>query len=311
MSEQLESNPEVLLRKRRNADRTRLEKQELARLRNEKNLKTKQKNKKRFIRMETIAANTLATGREKERIKRISKLELKKAKNEVDHLPSDRDFILKITERAEEENDHEEDNEDEVDNLIREKTVYDGKDTLLFVIRVKGPNAVKIPHKAFKILTLLRLVDLNTGVFVKLTKTVYPLLRLIAPYIVIGTPSLQSIRSLIQKRSKIMYKRKDDTQEREIILNDNNIVEEKLGETGIICVEDMIHEINSMGEAFQQVNFFLLPFKLNREVSGFSSLNKLKKIQQKESDEKNRQFSNSTIAPIIQVDIDSMIAKLN
>lgn len=310
---ELNSTPEILLRKRRNADRIRLEKQELAKQKLAKQNKIKSANKNKFIRVESIVANTLATEREKERIKRISKVELKKLKNDLDHLPSDKDFILNIVEKTPEQKKQDEEfgADDQDDEFIREKIVYDGKETLLFVIRVKGPTNVNIPHKAFKILNLLRLQELDTGVFVKLTKTTYPLLRLIAPYIVIGKPSLQSVRSLIQKRSKIVYKRDTDPKPTEIILNDNNIVEEKLGEFGIICIEDIIHEINSLGENFQACNFFLQPFKLNKETSGFNSLTKLRKIEQREQQKKTHKISNSSVAPIIQIDIDTLLSKLN
>lgn len=264
--------------------------------------------------MESIAANTLATEREKERIKRISKLENKKSKNELDHLPSEKNFILKISEKTPEEQEETvdvDDDEENDDNLVREKIEYDGKDQLLFVVRVKGPTAVKLPHKVFKILSVLRLDELNTGVFIKLTPSVFPLLKLVAPYIVIGRPSLSSIRSLIQKRSKIMYQGPEETEPKSIVLNDNNIIEEKLGETGIICMEDIIHEIATLGESFKSCTFFLQPFKLNREVSGFNSLNRLRKIEQKENESKIRQVSNASTAPIIQIDIDSLISKVN
>lgn len=309
MSAPLNSNPEVLLRKRRNAERTRLEKQELARKRAELEKKRKHARKNKFVRAETIVATTLATQREKERIKRMSKLEAKKAKNDVAHLPSDRDFILKVSESEAEVDSDADDDDSEL--LRSEKVVYDGEPTLVFVIRIKGPTAVKIPHKAFKVLSLLRLSEINTGVFVKLTKQVYPLLKLVAPYVVVGRPSLASIRSLIQKRSRILYKTSEDEEAKEIILNDNNIVEEQLGDEGIICIEDIIHEIATLGESFAKCNFFMLPFKLSREVSGFSALSKLQKLKQKEWKQKTLQVSNAATAPVIQVDIDSMIAKLN
>lgn len=62
-------NPEVLLKRRRNADQTRLAKQALAQQR--KNTKRVKKNK--FVRPESLVAKTLATTREKERIRRVSK----------------------------------------------------------------------------------------------------------------------------------------------------------------------------------------------------------------------------------------------
>ncbi|BAO38940.1 ribosome biogenesis protein RLP7 [Kluyveromyces marxianus DMKU3-1042] len=313
----LNSNPEILLRKRRNADRTRLEKQELAKKKKEQEEKRKRSKKNRFVRAESIVATSLATEREKTRIRRIRDLENKKTIKDLSHVPSDRNFILRITERTKDSANGEDElvdvdeDDEEDDGLLREKIVYNGEPTLLFVIRVKGPTAVKIPAKAFKVLTLLRLVELNTGVFIKLTKDVYPLLKLVSPYIVIGQPSPASIRSLIQKRSRIMWQRPEDKEPKEIILNDNNIVEEKLGSEGIICIEDIIHEISTLGESFAKCTFFLLPFKLNREVSGFSAISRLNKLKSREQDKKTRQISNAATAPVIQVDIDAMISKLN
>ncbi|EDO15362.1 hypothetical protein Kpol_457p13 [Vanderwaltozyma polyspora DSM 70294] len=310
-SSQLNSNPEILLRKRRNADRTRLEKQELSKARKIEQDKKRRLNKNKFVRIEKLVTNTLATEREKERIKRISKLELKKSKNELDHLPTDKNFILKITERDNSQSVDEDikvDDEEEND-LIKEKVIYDGEETLLFVIRVKGPNSVKLPSKVFKILSLLRLVDVNTGVFIKLTENVFPLLKIISPYVITGRPSLSSIRSLIQKRSRILISENDE--QKEVILNDNNVIEDKLGSEGIICMEDIIHEISTLGDSFQTVNFFLQPFRLSREVSGFSALSKLNKLKQKEDQSKLSQSSNSSTAPIVQVDIDALISKLN
>lgn len=276
----------------------------------------KGKKKNRFIRAESLVAKSLASERESERVKRIVALERRKAKVGGDsgesvqalHLPSDRDFILKITER---QKNVEGDDVDDPEPFIKEKIVYDGKPTLLFVIRLKGPAEAKIPGEAARVLSVLRLQKINTGVFLKLTKTVYPLLKIVSPYIVVGQPSLSSIRSLIQKRGKIMYRKPNDKSECEIALNDNNIVEEKLGDEGIICIEDIVHEISTMGPSFKTVSFFLRPFQLHREVSGFSALNKLRKLMLRESEAKYRRNTNSPLAPIIQVDIDDLISRLN
>lgn len=307
----LNSNPEILLRKRRNADITRLEKQELARKKQEQRKKEKSKNKKRFVRAESLVASTLATNREKERIKRISKLEAKKSKGDLAHLPSDKNFFLKVTEKKRDELDVEDEEDEEDDGFDRVKVPYNGEEQLLFVLRVRGPVAASIPNKAFKILNVLRLEEINTAVFIKLNEKTFSLLKIVAPYVIVGKPSLKSIRSIIQKRSRIMHKREGEEEEHEIILNDNNIVEEKLGEAGVICIDDIIHEIATLGENFTQCNFFLQPFKLNREVSGFSSLNKLRKLEQKEVEKKTRKISNAATAPIVQIDIDELIAKIN
>ncbi|CCE62046.1 hypothetical protein TPHA_0B03740 [Tetrapisispora phaffii CBS 4417] len=319
MSANLNSNPEVLLRKRRNADRIRLERQEKVKQRQILREKQKRDNKNKFLRFENIAATALASERETERVKRISTVEIKKSMNDVSNLGSVSDFILKITEKTPEQILEEQESgitiEGEEDNLIREKIRYNNEETLIFVVRVDGPLLAKAPQKVQKILTILRLTEKNTGVFVILNKLVFPLLKMIAPYVVIGKPSLSTVRSLIQKRSRILVKDEENPHSansmKEVILNDNNVIEEQLGSEGIICMEDIIHQIDKMGDKFQTCSFFLQPFRLNQEVSGFSALSKLRRIQVAESQDKLRFKSNSSSAPITEVDIDALIGKMN
>lgn len=53
-----------------------------------------------------------------------------------------------------------------------------------------------------------------------------------------------------------------------IPLTDNGVVEGALGGHGIICVEDLVHEIFTAGPAFKQANNFLWPFKLSSPKVG-------------------------------------------
>lgn len=69
---------------------------------------------------------------------------------------------------------------------------------LVFVVRIKGIN--KIAPKPRKILQLLRLVQINNGVFVRITKATAEMLRVVEPWIAYGTPNLKSVRELIYKR---------------------------------------------------------------------------------------------------------------
>lgn len=57
-------------------------------------------------------------------------------------------------------------------------------------------------------------------------------------------------------------------------LKDNEKVEEALEKYGIICVEDLIHEIYSCGEHFQEANRAIVPFKLNPPKEGFKAKQK-------------------------------------
>merc|ERR1712003_409317 len=96
---------------------------------------------------------------------------------------------------------------------------------LAFVIRIRGINQVS--PKVKKALQLLRLVE---------------------PYIAWGYPNLKSVRELIYKRgfAKVQHQR--------IPLTDNSIIEKALGSRNIICIEDLIHEIFTVGPNFKQAN---------------------------------------------------------
>jgi len=138
---------------------------------------------------------------------------------------------------------------------------------LVFVIRIRGINNVS--PKVKKILQLLRLRQVHNGVFVKVNKATHNMLLLIEPYVTYGIPNLKSIRELIYKRG---YGKVD---KQRIPLTENNIIAKALGMYGIICIEDLIHEIVTVGPHFKEANNFLWPFKLSAPLGGF---NRFKKI---------------------------------
>jgi len=53
-------------------------------------------------------------------------------------------------------------------------------------------------------------------------------------------------------------------------LTDNNVIEQALGKFGIICIEDLVHEIYTVGPHFREANNFLLPFKLSAPLGGLT-----------------------------------------
>jgi large subunit ribosomal protein L7e len=56
-------------------------------------------------------------------------------------------------------------------------------------------------------------------------------------------------------------------------LNDNSFIDETLGAKGISSVEDLIHEIWTVGAHFKEANNFLWPFKLSSPLGGFEKKN--------------------------------------
>jgi len=132
---------------------------------------------------------------------------------------------------------------------------------LAFVVRIKGIN--KIAPKPRKVLQLLRLLQINNGTFVKLTAATKQMLQLVNPYVAYGSPSLRTVRELIYKRG---YAKVD---KQRIPITDNDIIQKELGQYDIICIEDLIHEIYTVGPHFKEANNFLWPFKLSNPLGGF------------------------------------------
>nr|XP_033794414.1 60S ribosomal protein L7-like 1 isoform X1 [Geotrypetes seraphini] len=120
------------------------------------------------------------------------------------------------------------------------------------IAKIKG-----VSPKVRRVIESLRLQKIFTGVFVKLSQTSLKMLQTVEPYVAWGYPDLKSIRELILKRGQAMINQKA------VPLTDNRLIEEHLGKFGIICLEDLIHEVYSAGKNFQDVVHFLWPFQLS------------------------------------------------
>ncbi|KAG8066148.1 hypothetical protein GUJ93_ZPchr0004g38675 [Zizania palustris] len=155
--------------------------------------------------------------------------------------------------------------EKELVQLKREARMKGGfyvspEEKLLFVVRIRGINAMH--PKTRKILQLLRLRQIFNGVFLKVNKATINMLRRVEPYVAYGYPNLKSVRELIYKRGygKLNKQRTP--------LTNNKVIEEGLGKHDIICIEDLVHEILTVGPHFKEANNFLWPFKLKAPLGG-------------------------------------------
>jgi large subunit ribosomal protein L7e len=134
------------------------------------------------------------------------------------------------------------------------------------VIRTRGIMKMKPTSK--KIMQLIRLRQINNAVFLRVNKATLNMLKRCSPLITMGYPSRKTIKELIYKRGfgKIRGER--------IPLTDNELIEKELGKFGIICIEDIIHEIATCGPHFGEANRFLWPFKLSSRRGGTEKKNK-------------------------------------
>lgn len=134
---------------------------------------------------------------------------------------------------------------------------------IAFVMRIRGIN--KISPRVKKILQLLRLRQIHNGVFVRLSTPILKMLHIIEPYIAYGYPNLKTVREIIYKRG---YAKIDGQR---IPITDNSVIEKHLGKYGIVCIEDLVHEIYTSGPKFREASRFLWPFKLSSPNGGYTS----------------------------------------
>jgi large subunit ribosomal protein L7e len=135
---------------------------------------------------------------------------------------------------------------------------------LAFVVRIRGVNGLDPRSK--KILQLLRLRQIHNGVFVKLNKPTISMLNLVQPYIAWGYPNLKTVKELIYKRG---FGRVNKNR---IPITDNSVISQQLGKFNILCIEDLVHEIFTVGPHFKEANNFLWTFKLSSATGGFRQI---------------------------------------
>jgi large subunit ribosomal protein L7e len=133
---------------------------------------------------------------------------------------------------------------------------------VVFVIRVRDHHGASAMVK--RVLTRLRLRKLNEGVFVRYDETHKKMLHLVEPFVMYGPPTKGAVEDLIERRG---FGKLDD---KRVPLSDNTIIEGALGkEHGVICQEDLVHEICEGGDAFFPVTKFLWPFRLSHKTTHF------------------------------------------
>ena len=129
------------------------------------------------------------------------------------------------------------------------------------MIRIKGIR--KVAPKEKKIMRLFRLKQIGNAVFIRNNKATMNMIRRIEPWVAYGLPSRRVVKNLVYKRGF------GSLNKQRIPLTSNQIIEQGLGKVGIRCIEDLVHEIYTMGDNFKAATNFLWPFHLNAPRGGF------------------------------------------
>jgi large subunit ribosomal protein L7e len=132
---------------------------------------------------------------------------------------------------------------------------------MVFAVRIR--DHVGAPSIVKTALSRLRLREKDEGVFLRYDESCRKLLHLVEPWVVYGRPSKAVVQDLVERRGfgKVGGKR--------VPLSDNTVVEENLGEHHIICVEDLVHELYTVGDSFKHAAAFLWPFRLADSKTSF------------------------------------------
>ncbi|KAL5574481.1 hypothetical protein UlMin_016180 [Ulmus minor] len=138
---------------------------------------------------------------------------------------------------------------------------------LLLVIRIQGKNDMHPTVR--KTLYDLKLRRVFSAVFVKVNAAIIEKLQKVEPYVTYGYPNLKNVKELIFKKG---YAKID---KQRVPLTDNNMIEQALGKHGILCIEDIVHEIANVGPHFKEVTHFLWPLELNKPEGGLKGLKKV------------------------------------
>uniref|UniRef100_A0A1L8DS62 Putative 60s ribosomal protein l7-2 n=1 Tax=Nyssomyia neivai TaxID=330878 RepID=A0A1L8DS62_9DIPT len=120
-----------------------------------------------------------------------------------------------------------------------------------------------------KVLEELQLESMHTTVFAKANDKIAAKLPIIEPYVIWGTPSIHTVRDLIFKKGKLMVNGKLEA------IQSNTMIEEAFGDLGVVCTEDIVHELFTGGENFDKINMRLKPFHMKAPRDGWKKkLNK-------------------------------------
>jgi len=95
--------------------------------------------------------------------------------------------------------------------------------------------------------------QINSAVFMKVNSASINMLRLAGSYVTYGPPNLKTVRELVYKRGFASVNKQ------RIPITDNKVISDVLGEKGLTCMEDVIHEIFTVGKNFKAANRFFWP----------------------------------------------------
>ena len=117
--------------------------------------------------------------------------------------------------------------------------------SLVLLLRIRGDKHLSPQQKS--IFKRLQLRKQHEAHFFVVTEDLKRLIRSIENYIIYGYVTKAAVKSLISKRGYLKV-------EKEVkAINSNKIVEDVLGNIGMVCIEDVVSEIFHRGQNFEKL----------------------------------------------------------
>ncbi|XP_053689780.1 uncharacterized protein LOC128738564 [Sabethes cyaneus] len=139
---------------------------------------------------------------------------------------------------------------------------------LILVFRHRGKYIAN--KEVMHILAKLGLPYKRRAVLLKLTEGVHAMLKMVEPWVIWGYPNITTVRELLYKYG-LFTPENGEKGPKKIPIASNKLVEDKFGHLGIICVEDLLHELLTVGPNFFKVTKILHTFELRSPADGWKT----------------------------------------
>ncbi|XP_053665790.1 uncharacterized protein LOC128714933 [Anopheles marshallii] len=162
--------------------------------------------------------------------------------------------------------------------VLPKNEVKYNRNQLVLVFRHRGIKVV--PNKdVMKTLVRLGLQFQRSATFHRLTPEIAAQLKIVEPFIIWGYPNISVVKELLFKYVRLRCDQTGAESKKPVPLTSNKQVEDLFGSLGMLCVEDLVHEIMNVGPHFEAIREKLRSFLLKDPAGGWKNPKKKGKLR--------------------------------
>uniref|UniRef100_A0A182NQ48 60S ribosomal protein L7 n=1 Tax=Anopheles dirus TaxID=7168 RepID=A0A182NQ48_9DIPT len=110
-----------------------------------------------------------------------------------------------------------------------------------------------------------------SATLIRTTPEVIAQLKLVEPFVIWGYPNVVTVRELLFKYVRLRCTPTGEKARKPVPLTTNKQVEDLFGSHGMLCVDDLVHEIMTVGPHFDEVREQLRSFLVRRPGGGWKN----------------------------------------